>query len=251
MALRALGLEDRRDVSSCRYWLAAVCAEHVDFGAGHRDVHLHVRPAAVIAEVAGRFAGSIVDDGHAAVYSPGSLNVAVAVGLAVDERLLAAANVTLPGPRYFAHSTVMPDGVFGRGALGRPSSVRRDVQVASLVDRRRRRAAACTCTTGGVFELMCSLLPPRVVRRRSICHTRFSVPAIDFGLAADGHRPHELVRFAEIFRHDYSEHVLVAPGVEVCRLPAIERLARTCCRDRSACRVASSKLRFMYPNHML
>jgi hypothetical protein len=33
-------------------------------------------------------------------------------------------------------------------------------------------------TTGGVFEFTCSLLPPRVVRRRSICHTGLSVAVI-------------------------------------------------------------------------
>jgi len=32
-----------------------------------------------------------------------------------------------------------------------------------------------SATSGGRFELTFSLLPPRVVRRRSICHTGFNV----------------------------------------------------------------------------
>ena len=82
-----------------------------------------------------------------------------------------ALNETSPGPRNFAQLTVMPTGWPRR--FGRPSSVAFTV---SVVDAAVNTGSdVCTSTTGGVFELIFSLLPPRVVRSRSICQTGFSV----------------------------------------------------------------------------
>src|SRR5262249_15310621 len=84
-----------------------------------------------------------------------------------------AENCTTPGPRYFVHIAVMPTGSLPPRFFGRPSSVAVTVSVAPLADW----FATLTVTAGGRFELTFSLLPPRVVRRRSICHTGFSVAA--------------------------------------------------------------------------
>src|SRR5580765_348109 len=106
------------------------------------------------------------------MYSPGSVKLADVVVLPFSSFAEVDEKRTSPGPRYFAQRTVMPTGSPRR--LGRPSSVADservvDVGVASTV------LAASSVTTGGRFELIFSLLPPRVVRCRSICHTGFSV----------------------------------------------------------------------------
>src|SRR5437899_2113150 len=106
------------------------------------------------------------------MYSPGSLKLAEVVALPFSSFAEVEENRTSPGPRYFAHNTVMPTGSPRR--FGRPSSV---ADSDSIVDAGAVRTvlAACTETAGGRLELIFSLLPPRVVRWRSICHTGFSV----------------------------------------------------------------------------
>ena len=109
------------------------------------------------------------------MYSPGSENVAVVAALPFTSFACAALNVTSPGPRYFAQSTVMPAGCPRR--IGSPSSVADTVSVVVPRGAATDAVAGCSSTDGGVFELMRSLLPPRVARIRSICHTGLSVPA--------------------------------------------------------------------------
>ena len=91
----------------------------------------------------------------------------------------AVAKVTVPGPRYFAHSTTRPAGSVGLPRFfGRPSSVAETFTVTARPVA-TDAVSALASTTGGRFELMSLTLPPRVVRRRSICHWRPSVPATD------------------------------------------------------------------------
>src|SRR5580765_783552 len=99
------------------------------------------------------------------MYSPGSEKLAEVVVLPSSSLALGAEKRTAPGPRYFAHITVRPIGSPRR--FGRPSSVAVSV---SVVDERPVSigSAAWTVTAGGRLELIFSLLPPRVVRRRSI-----------------------------------------------------------------------------------
>src|SRR4029453_880131 len=88
-------------------------------------------------------------------------------------------HVTAPGPRYFAHSTVMPSGLATPPSprrRGSPSSVAETFSVAVAAPA-TDCVAGVAVTVGGVFELMFWLLPPRVVRRRSICQTAVSIPA--------------------------------------------------------------------------
>ena len=59
-----------------------------------------------------------------------------------------------------------PRAAFRQTVVGAPR------RASEAGDRRRSVCVpVATSTTGGVFELMFSLLPPRVVRRRSICQT--------------------------------------------------------------------------------
>src|SRR5438094_10396641 len=102
------------------------------------------------------------------MYSPGTLKLADVVAVPLSSFAEVEEKCTSPGPRYFAHMTVMPTGSPRR--FGRPSSVADRVSV--LDDGAATVGAdACSVTTGGRFELIFSLLPPRVVRCRSICHT--------------------------------------------------------------------------------
>ncbi len=107
------------------------------------------------------------------MYSPGSVKLAEVVALPSASFAVGAEKFTSPGPRYFAHIAVIPTVLPCR--FGSPSSVA--VRV-SVVDAGAVGdcSLARTVTAGGRFELIFSLLPPRVVRRRSICHTGFSVP---------------------------------------------------------------------------
>src|SRR5579872_670621 len=107
-------------------------------------------------------------------YSPGALNVAVAAARPSTILLCAGAKVTLAGPRYVTQLAVIPTGFPPR--TGSPSSVAATVRVSGPGPSRVCWAGSRR-TTGGVLELMRSLLPPRVVRLRSIIHTGLSEPA--------------------------------------------------------------------------
>src|SRR6476469_1513366 len=100
------------------------------------------------------------------MYSPGALKVAAVTALPFVSLPCGSVNETEPGPLYFVQNTVSPTGVPRRA--GRPSSVADTAKVAPVTDG---FGATSTVTTGGRFELTFSLLPPRVVRSRSICHT--------------------------------------------------------------------------------
>src|SRR6478736_2097967 len=104
------------------------------------------------------------------MYSPGSLNVADVAALPPTSFSSGEENCTAPGPRNLVQNTVRPTGAPRRA--GRPSSVAETTNDAPVTDG---FGATSTLTTGGRFELTFSLLPPRVVRSRSICHTGFSV----------------------------------------------------------------------------
>ena len=108
------------------------------------------------------------------MYSPGWLKLAVVTARPSTSFDLDSPNTTAPGPRYIAQMAVMPTAFPAR--TGSPSSVADTVRVKEpgpvIV-----RSAGSMLTWGGVLELIFSLFPPRVVRRRSIIQTGFSVPA--------------------------------------------------------------------------
>ena len=90
-----------------------------------------------------------------------------------------------------------------------------------------------TFTTGGRFELIFSLLPPRVVRRRLICHTGFSVrdDLLASCRAPSASRPASCR--ANSFGTVDPEHVLVPARREMRRLAAVAaRLERVVGADR-------------------
>ena len=190
------------------------------------DLHLGVGPAAVIAEVARRFARSVVDDRLQDVFARLAESALTSRPCRRRAWLSGASNVTVPGPRYFAHS---PSCRPARRAAS--AGRRRWPRRSSVADagRSSRVAAACSVTTGGRFELIFSLLPPRVVRRRSICQTGFSVPTTCCGLAvrASASRPASVS--PKSFGTRDAEHVLVAARRRNASAARGRRPARTCC----------------------
>ena len=190
-----------------------------------RDLDLRVRPAAVIAEVAGGFARSVVD--HRLQ------DVVARLGERRGRRRGAVGELRLRGGEdHVARPAVFRPQHRHAGRLRRSALLRQPVVGRRDVERRAARGLIGDADLHVGRQIRTDLLAVAAARRAKPIDLPHRLQRGDdlLRLAVRVHGPHELL-VAEVLRHGHLEDVLVAPRREVGRLAAIdtrlERVVRT------------------------